>query len=112
MSDESPPPPPERGPSKLALAAVAVVALLAGAGTAYALGHRGGGCPGKNYALEVEGTKVPTADFRHRIDLLRALYNVRPPAAGAQLAAFYGDAAKGMAQGVLVAHDVVKRKLQ
>src|SRR5581483_4555808 len=72
------PPPPDRGPSKLALVAVALVALLAGAGTAYALGHRGG-CPGKGNALEVEGTKVSTADFAHRIDLLRALYNVRPP---------------------------------
>src|SRR5581483_4687286 len=108
----SPPPAPERGPSKLALVAVAVVALLAGAGTAYALGHRGGGCPGKGFALEVEGTKVATGDFRHRIGLLRALYNVRPPADKVQLAAFYGDAAKGMAQGILVAHDVVKRKLQ
>lgn len=107
-----PPPPPERGPSKLALVAVGLIALLAGAGTAYALGHRGGGCPGKGNALEVEGTKVSTADFRHRIDLLRALYNVRPPADKAQLAAFDGDVAKGMAQGLLVAHDVVKRKLQ
>ena len=33
----------ERGPSKLALVAVALVALAAGAGTAYAVGHRGGG---------------------------------------------------------------------
>ena len=105
------PPPPDRGPSKLALVAVALVALLAGAGTAYALGHRGG-CPGKGNALEVEGTKVSTADFAHRIDLLRALYNVRPPTDKAQLAAFDGDAAKGVAQGILVAHDVVKRKLQ
>jgi len=107
-----PPPPPDRGPSKLAMVVVALIALLAGAGTAYALGHRGGGCPGKNNALEVEGTKVSTAEFSHRIDLLRALYNVRPPAAPAQVAAFDGDVAKGMAQGILVAHDVVKRKLQ
>jgi peptidyl-prolyl cis-trans isomerase C len=106
------PPPPERGPSKLALVAVGLIALLAGAGTAYALGHRGGGCPGKGYALEVERTKVSTVDFQHRIDLLRALYNVRPPTDKAELATFYGDAAKGMAQGILVTHDVVSRKLQ
>jgi peptidyl-prolyl cis-trans isomerase C len=113
MADESaPPPPPERGPSKLALVAVALVAVLAGAGTAYALGHRGGGCPGNGNAVEVEGTKVSGSDFRHRIDLLRALYNVRPPADRAQQAVFYGDAAKGMAQGILVAHDVAKRHLQ
>ncbi|MCA1846532.1 MAG: peptidylprolyl isomerase, partial [Actinobacteria bacterium] len=40
----------------------------------------------KGYALEVEGTKVSTRDFGHRIDLLRALYNVRPPADKVQLA--------------------------
>lgn len=108
----TPPPPPERGPSKLALVAVALVAVLAGAGTAFALGHRGGGCPGKGYALAVEGAKVSTGDFSHRIDLLRALYNVRPPTDRAQLSTFYGEAAKGMAQGILVGHDVVKRKLQ
>jgi len=106
-------PPGERGPSKLALAAVALVALLAGAGTAYALGHRGGGgCPPKGYALEVEGTRISNLEFGHRIELLRALYNVRPPTDRAQLATFTGDAAKGMAQGILVAHDVVRRKLQ
>jgi peptidyl-prolyl cis-trans isomerase C len=107
-----PAPPAERGPSKLALVAVALVALLAGAGTAYALGHRGGGCPPKGDALEVEGTKISNVEFGHRIELLRALYNVRPPADPAQLTKFTGDAAKGMAQGVLVAHDVVKRRLQ
>jgi len=112
-SDGPPPPPPaERGPSKLALVAVALVALLAGAGTAYALGHRGGACPPKGYALEVEGTKISNLEFGHRIELLRALYDVRPPTDSAQLAKFEGDAAKGMAQGILVAHDVVKRKLQ
>jgi peptidyl-prolyl cis-trans isomerase C len=107
-----PAPPAERGPSKLALVAVALVALLAGAGTAYALGHRGGGCPPKGDALEVEGTKISNVEFGHRIELLRALYNVRPPTDPAQLTKFTGDAAKGMAQGVLVAHDVVKRRLQ
>ncbi|HYT39009.1 MAG TPA: peptidyl-prolyl cis-trans isomerase, partial [Acidimicrobiia bacterium] len=44
--------------------------------------------------------------------LLRALYDVRPPTGAVRLAAFYGDAAKGLAQGVLVAHDVAKRHLQ
>src|SRR5437763_3147551 len=102
----------ERGPSKLALVAVALVALLAGAGTAYALGHRGGGCPPKGAALEVEGTKISNVEFGHRIELLRALYNVRPPTDPAQLTKFTADAAKGMAQGILVAHDVVKRRLQ
>ena len=33
------------------------VALLAGAGTAFALSNRGGGCPAKGDALKVEGTK-------------------------------------------------------
>ena len=102
----------EKGPSKLALVGVAVVALLAGAGTAYALGHHGGGCPGKGNALKVEGTKISTAEFQRRVELLRALYDVRPPTDPKQLAAFNGDAAKGMAQGVLVNHDVVKRNLQ
>ena len=115
-SEGSTPPGPtpatERGPSKLALVAVALVALLAGAGTAYALGHRGGGCPPKGAALEVEGTKISNAEFGHRIELLRALYNVRPPSDPAQLTKFTGDAAKGMVQGILVAHDVVKRRLQ
>jgi len=46
------------------------------------------------------------------LELLRALYDVRPPTDAARLAAFNGDAAKGMAQSVLVAHDVAKRKLQ
>ena len=104
--------PPERGPSKLALVGVALVALLAGAGTAYALGHRGGGCPGKGNALTVEGTTISNAEFSRRIELLRALYDVRPPTDPAQLAAFKGEAAKGLAQGVLVAHDVTKRHLQ
>ena len=102
----------DRGPSKLALAAVALVALLAGAGTAYALGHRGGGCPPKGSALKVEGTTISNADFSRRVELLRALYDVRPPTDPAQLAAFKGEAAKGMAQGVLVAHDVDKRHLR
>jgi peptidyl-prolyl cis-trans isomerase C len=112
--DGSPPkpPPPERGPSKLALVAVALAALLAGAGTAYAVGHRGGGCPPKGSAIKVEGTKISSADFARRIELLKALYDVRPPTDPAQLAAFKGEAAKGLAQGVLVAHDVAQHKLQ
>jgi peptidyl-prolyl cis-trans isomerase C len=109
----APAPAPERGPSKLALVAVALVALLAGAGTAYALGHRGsGGCPPKGYAIKVEGTKISNADFSRRIELLGALYDVRPPTDPAQLAAFKGEAAKGLAQGVLVSHDVAKRHLE
>jgi peptidyl-prolyl cis-trans isomerase C len=102
----------ERGPSKLAMAAVALVALLAGAGTAMALGGRGSSCPGKNNALKVEGATVSAAEFSRRIELLRALYDVRPPTEEAKLAAFRGDAAKGMAVAVLVAHDVAKRNLQ
>src|SRR5947208_7107090 len=102
----------ERGPSKLALVAVALVALAAGAGTAYAVGHRGGGCPPKGSALKVEGTKVGNAEFSRRILLLRALYDVRLPTDPAGLAAFKGDAAKGLAQGVLVAHDVARRNLR
>ena len=106
-----PPPAAEKKPSKLALAAVALVALLAGAGTAYALG-RGGGCPAKGDALKVEGTKVSNAEFGRRVELLRALYDVRPPTDQAKLAAFRGDAAKGLAVAVLVSHDVAKRNLQ
>lgn len=102
----------ERGPSKLAMAAVALVALLAGAGTAVALGSRGSSCPGKDNALKVEGTTVSAAEYSRRIELLRALYDVRPPTDGAKLAAFRGDAAKGMAVAILVAHDVAKRNLQ
>ena len=102
----------ERGPSKPALVAVGLVALLAGAGTAYAVGHRGGGCPPKGAALEVEGTKISDAEFQRRIELLKALYDLSPPTDPATLAAFKGEAAKGMAQGVLVAHDVAKRHLQ
>ena len=114
--DAPPPPddaaPAERGPSKLALMAVALVALLAGAGTAWALGHRGGGCPPKGDALKIEGTTISTAEFSRRVELLRALYDVRPPTDPVQLAAFKGEAAKGLAQGVLVAHDVTRRHLQ
>jgi peptidyl-prolyl cis-trans isomerase C len=102
----------DRGPSKLAMVAVALVALLAGAGTAMALGRRGDGCPAKGDALKVEGTRISTAEYQRRIELLRALYDVRPPTEGAQLAAFKGDAAKGMAVAVLVAEDVAKRNLQ
>jgi peptidyl-prolyl cis-trans isomerase C len=111
-AEAPPPPPPERGPSKLAVIAVALVALLAGAGTAYAVGNRGGSCPPNGSALKIEGTKISNADFNRRIELLKALYDVRPPTDPAQLAAFRGEAAKGLAQGVLVAHDVAKRKLQ
>jgi len=107
-----PAPAAERTPSKLALVAVALVALLAGAGTAYALGHRGGGCPPKGDALKVEGDKISNAEFQRRVELLRALYDVRPPTDAAKLTAFRGDAAKGMAVATLVAHDVAKRKLQ
>jgi peptidyl-prolyl cis-trans isomerase C len=107
-----PPPTAERGPSRLALVAVALVALLAGAGTAFALSNRGGSCPAKGDALKVEGTKVSNAEFARRIELLRALYDVRPPTDAAKLAAFRGDAAKGMAVAILVAHDVAKRNLQ
>lgn len=107
-----PKPAEERGPSKLAMAAVALVALLAGAGTAVALGGRGSSCPGKANAIKVEGTTVSVAEFSRRIELLRALYDVRPPTEEAKLAAFRGDAAKGMAVAVLVAHDVAKRNLQ
>ncbi len=46
------------------------------------------------------------------MELLRALYDVRPPTDQAKLAAFRGDAAKGMAVAVLVSHDVAKRNLQ
>lgn len=103
----------DRGPSKLALVAVALVALLAGAGTAVALSNRGGrSCPGKGNAIKVEGTTVSAAEYSRRIELLRALYDVRPPTEEAKLAAFRGDAAKGMAVAVLVAHDVAKRNLQ
>jgi peptidyl-prolyl cis-trans isomerase C len=102
----------ERRPSKLALVAVALVALLAGAGTAYALGHKGGGCPPKGDALKVEGEKISNAEFQRRVELLRALYDVRPPTDPAKLATFRGDAAKGMAVATLVAHDVAERKLQ
>jgi peptidyl-prolyl cis-trans isomerase C len=102
----------ERTPSKLALVAVALAALLAGAGTAFALSNRGSSCPGKDNALKIEGTTVSAAEYSRRIELLRALYDVRPPTEGPQLAAFRGDAAKGMAVAVLVAHDVEKRNLQ
>jgi peptidyl-prolyl cis-trans isomerase C len=111
-SEDTPSQPVERGPSKLAMAAVALVALLAGAGTALALGGRGSSCPGKDNALKVEGTAVSTAEFSRRIELLRALYDVRPPTEEAKLGAFRGDAAKGMAVAILVAHDVAKRNLQ
>jgi len=111
-SPVEPQPLPERGPSKPAMVAVALVALLAGAGTAYALGHRGGGCPPKGAALKVEGTTISRAEFSRRIELLRALYDVRPPTDPAQLATFNGEAAKGLAQGVLVAHDVTRRHLE
>ncbi|HVW33047.1 MAG TPA: peptidyl-prolyl cis-trans isomerase, partial [Acidimicrobiia bacterium] len=110
--DGSAPAAKEKGPSKLALVGVAVVALLAGAGTAYAVGHHGGGCPGKGNALKIEGTTISTGEFQRRVELLRALYDVRPPTDPKQQASFYGDAAKGMAQGVLVSHDVTKRHLQ
>ena len=102
----------ERGPSKLAVIAVALVALLAGAGTAYALGNRGSSCPGKGNALKVEGATVSGPEFGRRIELLRALYDVRPPTEEAKLAAFRGDAAKGMAVAVLVSQDVARRNLQ
>jgi peptidyl-prolyl cis-trans isomerase C len=101
----------ERGPSKVALIAVALVALLAGAGTAYALSNRGGGCPAKGDAIKVEGTKVSNAEFQRRLELLRALYDVRPPTEPDKLATFRGDAAKGMAVAILVAQDVGERKL-
>ena len=103
--------PAERSPSRLALIAVALVALLAGAGTAYALSNRGGGCPAKGDAIKVEGTKVSNAEFQRRLELLRALYDVRPPTEPAKLATFRGDAAKGMAVAILVAQDVAERKL-
>ena len=106
------PPTSGRGPSRLAMVAVALAALLAGAGTAFALGNRGGSCPAKGDALKVEGTRISTAEYQRRIELLRALYDVRPPTEGPQLAAFRGDAAKGMAVAVLVAEDVAERKLQ
>jgi peptidyl-prolyl cis-trans isomerase C len=106
-----PPPDDEKGPSKLALAIVALVALLAGAGTAFALSNRGS-CPGKGDAIKVEGTEVSEAEFNRRLDLLRALYDVRPPTDPAKVATFRGDAAKGMAVAILVSHDVEKRNLQ
>ena len=93
------------------MVAVALVALLAGAGTAFALGRGGDDCPGKGNALEAEGTKVSAAEYTRRIKVLQALYDVRPPTEAAQLAAFKGDAAKGMAVAVFVAHDVAGRKL-
>jgi peptidyl-prolyl cis-trans isomerase C len=108
----SSPPAAEKSPSKLALVAVALVALLAGAGTAYALGHKGGGCPPKGDALKVEGEKISNAEFQRRVELLRALYDVQAPTDAAKLAQFRGDAAKGMAVATLVAHDVASRKLQ
>lgn len=107
-----PRPGPERGPSKLAVVGVALVALLAGAGTAVALGNRGSSCPGKGNALKVEGATVSGPEFGRRIELLRALYDVRPPTDEAKLAAFRGDAAKGMAVAVLVSQDVAERNLQ
>ena len=103
--------PGDRGPSKPAMAIVAVVALLAGAGTAFALGRKDS-CPAKGDALKVEGTGIPTAEYQRRIEVLRALYDVRPPTDAAQLATFKGDAAKGMAVAVLVAEDVKERNLQ
>lgn len=105
------PPEAEKGPSRLALAIVALVALLAGAGTAFALSNRGG-CPGKGDAIKVEGTEVSEAEFNRRLDLLRALYDVRPPTDPAKVATFRGDAAKGMAVAILVSHDVEERNLQ
>ncbi len=114
FDDGSGPPPAaaEKSPSKLALIAVALVAVLAGAGTAFALSNRGGSCPAKGDALKVEGTKVSEAEFMRRLDLLRALYDVQPPKDEAKVAAFRGDAAKGMAVAILVSHDVSERNLQ
>jgi peptidyl-prolyl cis-trans isomerase C len=109
--DRPPQAPSDRGPSRLAMVVVAVVALLAGAGTAIALGRKDP-CPAKGDALEVEGRGISTERFERRIELLRALYDVRPPTEPEQLAAFKGDAAKGMAQAVLVSQDVAERKLQ
>lgn len=101
----------DRGPSKPAMVIVAVVALLAGVGTAFALGRKDN-CPAKGDALKVEGTRISTAEYQRRIEVLRALYDVRPPTDAAQLATFRGDAAKGMAVAVLVAEDVQERNLQ
>ena len=91
---------------------VGLVALLAGAGTALALGNRGESCPPEGDALKVEDTRVSTAEFDRRIEVLRALYDVRPPDDPAKLAAFKGDVAKGIAQSILVSHDVAERNLQ
>lgn len=103
---------PDRGrPSRVAMAIVALVALLAGAGTAIALGRKDP-CPAKGDALEVEGQGISTDRFERRLELLRALYDVRPPTDPEKLAVFRGDAAKGMAQAVLVSQDVAERKLQ
>jgi peptidyl-prolyl cis-trans isomerase C len=77
-----------------------------------ALTNRGSSCPGKNNALKVEGTTVSAAEYSRRIELLRALYDVRPPTDRAKLEAFRGDTAKGMAVAVLVAHDIAERNLQ
>lgn len=112
--DEAPSAEPEsddRGPSKLALVAVGLVALLAGAGTAMAL-SRGSSCPGKGNALKVEGTTISAAQYARRIELLQALYDVKPPTEPARLAVFRGDTAKGMAVALLVSKDVAKRNLQ
>ena len=103
---------PSRGPSKLAMVAVGLVALLAGAGTAFALGTRGGGCPAKGDALKVEGTRISTAEFDRRVELLRALYDIRVPDDPAKAAAFKGDLAKGIARSILVTHDVAERNLR
>ena len=52
-------------------------------------------CPAKGDALKVEGTRISTAEYQRRIELLRALYDVRPPTEGPQVGRLQGRCRQG-----------------
>jgi peptidyl-prolyl cis-trans isomerase C len=59
--------------------------------------------------LRVESTTVTTAQFQQRVDLLSALYGVRPPADAAGHDRFQRDAAQAVAASVLIDEQAAQR---
>jgi peptidyl-prolyl cis-trans isomerase C len=93
-------------------AAILVVGLLA-AGSALAVAARGGGrCPPAGAVLEVGDEVVTEAEYQRRIELLGALYGVKPPTEGKRADDFRRDAAKAVAVAAIVEAEVGRRQLQ
>jgi len=93
---------PLLAPSGRARVAGLVLAALLFTGAGAQVGYGWATALPDNAVLRVGGTVISQAEFRHRVDVLRALYGLRPPQHGPKREKFDADAAKSIAVSLIL----------